>query len=68
MTPYQRLKMQRERLKAEGRCINCREYRGADGTTTRCRKCADKCNGATTIKPVANLLVCLDDIDSLVTK
>jgi len=68
MTPYQKLKARRERLKAEGRCIDCTEDRGADGTSTRCRKCADKCNHATGIKPAANLYVCFDDVDRLVTK
>lgn len=29
------------KLKAEGRCVNCRRPRGKDGTTTMCRHCAD---------------------------
>lgn len=41
---YDNLKTTREIYASEGRCIDCGAPRGLDGTTVRCRPCANKVN------------------------
>lgn len=41
---YENLQTARNVYRQAGKCIDCGEDRGKDGTTTRCRPCANKVN------------------------
>ncbi len=48
------------RLKSKGVCVCCTGERGPDGTSVRCRDCADDCNAYTAaakIKRLARVMV-----------
>lgn len=47
---YAIIKAWRERLVADGRCVQCEGMRGDDGTTIRCRLCANKKNTVSRLK------------------
>jgi hypothetical protein len=38
------------RIKAAGRCVNCKKQRDGNGTTIHCRKCANKFNLKTKLR------------------